>query len=342
MQKVPDVYWSKTFNGWTIPDTPENRSKCNLTSDPATLVKLQPYQQTSKTALSFMSVNNKEQLRKFLQHLQLKAYSPSTIRTYRNEFAQLLLILTQHPVQYLEPHHLQRYLLYCMQKGLKENSIHSRINALKFYYEQVLHKKKMFFEIPRPKKPELLPGVFNKEEIAQIINSVENLKQKTILLLTYACGLRVSEVVSLKIADIDGRRMVMHIKHAKGKKDRVVSLSPTVLIMLRAYYKRYLPKTYLFEGQFSGEHYSVRSIQQVLYEAKSKANIFKQGGMHLLRHSFATHLIDKGIDVVMIQKLLGHNDIKTTLRYLHVSNRDLQKILSPLEDIAALLTPVNN
>ena len=156
-------------------------------------------------------------------------------------------------------------------------------------------------------------------------------------MLAYACGLRVSEVVSIKIADIDGKRMVIHIHIAKGKKDRIVNISPTLLVMLREYYKQYKPKEFLFEGQYAGTHYSTRSIEIVLQQAKQKAKVYKKGSMHQLRHSFATHLLDKGIDVVMIQRLLGHNDIKTTLRYLHVTNRDLQKVLSPLEDITQLL-----
>jgi len=182
-----------------------------------------------------------------------------------------------------------------------------------------------------------LPGVLNKEDVALIINAVDHLKQKTILMLTYGCGLRVSEVVSITISDIDSRRMILHIRNGKGKKDRIVSISPTILVMLRAYYKEYKPKKWMFEGQGAGDHYSIRSIQTVLQMAKKKVGVLKPGGMHSLRHSFATHLLDKGIDVVMIQKLLGHNDLKTTLRYLHVTNKDLSKILSPIEAISGLL-----
>ncbi len=156
-------------------------------------------------------------------------------------------------------------------------------------------------------------------------------------MLTYACGLRVSEVVSLKVKHIDGQRRTIFIEKGKGKKDRVLSLNPNMLIMLREYYKQYHPKDYLFEGQFENGHLSERSMQQVIQKAKTKAGIQQDGSMHMLRHSFATHLLDKGIDVVFIQKLLGHNNIKTTLRYLHVTNKDLVNILSPLEDIEGLL-----
>ncbi len=254
IKKVDGAKWSKSLKCWHIPDTPANRKKCKLPQKNLSALVPQTPIQTNKSALVYLSKNNNEQMQKFLVQLQLKAYSPSTIRTYKNEFAQLLHLLKIIPAQNLQAEHLQRYLLFCIQHGLSENTIPSRINALKFYYEQVLHNEKMFFEIPRPKKPLLLPGVFNKEEIASILNSVNNLKQKTILMLAYACGLRVSEVVSVCISDIDSKRMIIHLHGAKGKKDRIVNISPTLIVMLREYYKLYKPKKYLFEGQYMGEH----------------------------------------------------------------------------------------
>lgn len=285
-----------------------------------------------------ISKENKEALQKFKQQLILKSYSPSTIRTYTNEFVQFLNTIKEKHAAEFTTDRIRDYMQYCFEKlKLSENTLHSKINALKFYYEQVLERERFFWEIPRPKKREILPKVISKERIADLINSIENVKHKTIIMLTYACGLRVSEVVSLKIKHIDGQRKTIFIEKAKGKKDRVVSLSPNMLIMLREYYKQYQPKDYLFEGQFENEHLSERSMQQVIQKAKIKAGIRQDGSMHMLRHSFATHLLDKGIDVVFIQKLLGHNNIKTTLRYLHVTNKDLVNILSPLEDIEGLL-----
>ena len=285
-----------------------------------------------------ISKENEHEFTEYKNRLLLKGYSPSTIRTYCGEFHVFLGSLKNYSAKELAPAQLQRYILYCInQLKLSENTVHSRMNALKFYYEQVLHKERMFFDIPRPKKPATLPKVISKERIADLINSIENVKHRTIIMLTYACGLRVSEVVSLKIKHIDGQRKMVYLEDAKGKKDRVVSLSPNMLIMLREYYKLYQPKDYLFEGQFKNTHLSERSIQEIIQKTKKKAGIIQAGGMHMLRHSFATHLLDKGIDVVFIQKLLGHNDIKTTLRYLHVTNKDLVNILSPLEDIENLL-----
>ncbi len=338
MKAVENARWSQTLKGWTIPDTSDNRRKCGLPLQPlpATLHS-SPAIQVSKKALSALNDGNGAQLQRFLQQLQLKAYSPSTIRTYRNEFVQLLQLLGDVPVEDLKPQHLQRYLLYCMHNGLKENSVHSRMNALKFYYEQVLHRQKMFFEIPRPKKPLLLPKVLSKEEIARIIKAISNLKHKTMIMLGYGCGLRVSEITALNVADVDGNRRLLFIRRAKGKKDRIISLSPALLVMLREYYRQYRPGKYLFEGATPGMPYSVRSLEAIIQAAKQKAGIHKSGSMHMLRHSFATHLLDKGTDVVLIQKLLGHNDIKTTLRYLHVTNKDLLNILSPIEDIKDFL-----
>jgi site-specific recombinase XerD len=175
--------------------------------------------------------------------------------------------------------------------------------------------------------------MFSKEDIEKILKAIDNLKHKTILLLCYSSGLRVSEVVSLRVKDIDSNRMVITIRAAKGKKDRIVPLSPTTLIHLRAYFKEYKPTDFFFEGQYEGEHYSKRAAQTILAIAKKKAKINKPGSIHALRHSYATHLLDKGVDITYIQKILGHNDLKTTLRYLHVTNRDLSKIESPLEDL---------
>jgi site-specific recombinase XerD len=285
-----------------------------------------------------LAPENLKALNQFKRQLDLKSYSPSTIRTYSNEFVQFLIMIKSRPAADFTEDRIKNYLQYCSEKlKLSENTLHSRINALKFYYEQVLGREKFFWEIPRPKKPLLLPKVISKEQIASLINAIENTKHKTIIMLAYACGLRVSEVVSLKVRHIDGKRKMLFIERGKGKKDRIVSLSPNMLIMLREYYKQYKPKDYLFEGQFENEHLTTRSIQNVLQKAKEKAGIKQDGSMHMLRHSFATHLLDKGIDVVFIQKLLGHNDIKTTLKYLHVTNKDLINILSPLEDIEGLL-----
>jgi integrase/recombinase XerD len=282
---------------------------------------------------------NKHVLPAMKQHLVLKGYSPSTIKTYMNEMGIFLKAIKQHPADEFTAARLKDYLQYCYEVlKLTENTLHSRMNALKFYYEQVLKKEKFFWEIPRPKKQLLLPKIFNQDEIAAIINSVTNKKHKTMLMLAYSAGLRVSEVIALKVYNIDSKRMSILIEQGKGKKDRLVSLSPVLLVMMRDYVLQYKPdrRGFLFEGNNKGTPYSTRSLQEVLQAAKKKAGVLRPGSIHSLRHSFATHLIEKGTDVTMIQKLLGHNDLRTTLLYLHTSNKDLLKIISPLDDLSLI------
>lgn len=252
--------------------------------------------------------------------------------------SQLLQAIKNIPADELKPEHLKRYLVYCFEKlGLKENTLHSRINAMKFYYEQVLKREKFFWEIPRPKKQLILPKVLNEFEIGKLFRSIDNIKHKAIVFTAYSSGLRVSEVVHLKIKDVDSQRMTLFIQMAKGKKDRIVNLSPLVLDILRGYLKKHKPRPlkFLFEGVIPGEPYSIRSAQQVFSSARKKAGINKDVSFHALRHSFATHLLEKGVDIRYIKDILGHFDIKTTERYTHVSKKILVNITSPLDDLFA-------
>jgi len=171
--------------------------------------------------------------------------------------------------------------------------------------------------------------------LGKLFKAITNLKHKAIVFTAYSAGLRVSEVVNLKISDIDSGRMTIFIAKAKGKKDRVVHLSPLLLDILRAYLRKEKPKPllYLFEGAKKGEPYSIRSAQQIFIDAKSRAGISKAVPFHGLRHSFATHLLEKGVDIKYIKEILGHFDIRTTERYLHVAKKDLVNISSPLDDL---------
>jgi site-specific recombinase XerD len=275
-------------------------------------------------------------LGRFIQQLKLRAYSPSTIRTYRGEFLQLLQLLKNRPVHELSTDEVKRYMVYAIEKqGIRENTAHSRLNALKFYFEQVLGKEKFFWEIPRPKRPLVLPSVLSETELSKLFNALKNKKHKAMLFSIYSAGLRVSELVNLKIADIDSGRMQIFIQQAKGKKDRYVNLSPVLLDILRRYMLEYKPrpKRYLFESEQTGTAYPVRTVQQLFSTAKHNAGIKKEVGIHCLRHSFATHLLEKGTDIKYIKDLLGHFNIKTTERYLHVSKQKLVTIVSPLDDL---------
>ena len=270
------------------------------------------------------------------QHLKLKAYSPSTIKTYLGEITQLLTILHTIPADDLTPEHLKRYLVHCYEKlSLTENTLHSRINAMKFYYEQVLGREKFFWEIPRPKKKYILPKVLGESELKKLFTALQNKKHKAILFTAYSAGLRVSEVVNLELTHIDRSRMQLLIKNAKGKKDRYVMLSPLLLDILTNYYKTSnpRPKKYLFEGPEPNTPYSSSSMQKIFQVARKNAGIQKQVSFHSLRHSFATHLLEKGVDIKYIRDLLGHFDIKTTARYLHVKREQLVNIESPLDGL---------
>ena len=322
VRKLTGVKWSNTLKVWHVPDNSQHREKFGLEE-----------KVIGKEAILKISEINKLNFQKYIDLLYLKGYSVNTIRTYSTEFAQLLYILKDKNVNELTTEHLKSYLLYCLQTlKLSENQVHSRINALKFYFENVLKQPKIVLDIPRPQKPFLLPKVIHIDDVAKMIKLTENNKHKTMLMLVYGMGLRVSEIVKLEITDIDSKNMQVHIRGAKGKKDRYTNLPEAVLPFLRKYYKEYKPKKYLFEGQY-GEQYSSRSAQQVFKQSLERANINKNTGIHGLRHSFATHLLEQGTDISYIQKLLGHNDIKTTLIYAHVGKKDVKAIKSPIDQI---------
>jgi len=323
-EKFPSAKWSASKKCWYLPDIDAVRCQIGLS----------PKTELGKTALTQIHPVNLSALKRMHELLLLKAYSPNTIKTYCTEFSQLLYLLKDTSVDTLTPERLRSYLLYCVTKlKLSENIIHSRMNAIKFYFDQVLQRDKFFFEeIPRPKKKSSLPKVFSKSDIAKIFAQVNNPKHLLMLKLCYGMGLRVSEIVNLKIANIDSGRMLVHIESAKGKKDRYVTLPSSILDDLRNYYLTYRPKIYLFEGQYGGQ-YSIRSVQMIFKNAMKKAKINKTVGIHGLRHSYATHLLECGTDMSFIQKLLGHNDIKTTAIYAKVSNRQIGNVKSPLDDM---------
>ena len=355
IKKVSGVRWSATLNGWLIPDTAENRKKCGLSADalPATVsvvskqmaavaVNNAVLNSRSKTApilkeaLMHLSAVNRQTLSRYVEELRLKAYSESSVKTYRNEFGLFLKYLGEREAAACTTDDLRSYMNHILEReGVSEHTAHSRLNALKFYYEKMLRREKFFWDIPRPKKPLQLPKLLNEAELGHLFRALRNKKHKAMLFTAYSAGLRVSEIVNLKLSDIDSNRMQIFIARAKGKKDRYVNLSPVLLDILRQYIKEYKPrpKVYLFESEQTGTCYPVRTVQQIFTGAKEKAGIKKDVGIHSLRHSFATHLLDKGTDIRYIKDLLGHFNIKTTERYLHVSKQQLVNIVSPLDDL---------
>lgn len=319
-KRFSSAKWSQSNKSWYLPDLPVVRTELKIAQKPA-----------GNKLNNKIHSNNKHAFTGYVDQLKLKAYSQNTIRLYTSEFAHLLILLKHFSVDDLTQERLKDYFLYC-SKVLKmsEMKMNGKINAVKFYFEKVKHQPKMFFDIPRPKKPSKLPKMLNKEEIKRVFGAVNNKKHLIILQLCYGMGLRVSEIVKIKISHIDSQRMQVLIAGAKGKKDRYVNLPNTILEPLRAYYKNYNPKIWLFEGQYGGA-YSSRSVQAVFKRAMNKAGVKKQIGIHGLRHSYATHLLESGSDLRYIQQLLGHHNIKTTQIYTHVSKTHLSKIKSPLD-----------
>lgn len=314
--------WSRSQKCWYLPDNNRNRELFGM-----------ELRILGKIAMQKIHPVNLQALTDLKNEITLRGLSPSTLKIYTTEFAQLLYIIKDYPVQNLSAEKLKSYFLYCITElGLSENYLHSRINAVKFYFEKVLKRETLFLDIPRPKKPELLPKSLNKKEIAKLIKVTENLKHQLIIRLCYGMGLRVSEIVNLKTEHIDSSAMRVFISKAKGKKDRYVTLPESVLQDLRKYYREYRPKEFLFEGQKGGS-YSTRSVQRIFKTAMNKAGISKTVGIHSLRHSYATHLLEYGTDISLIQKLLGHNSIKTTLNYTKVTDKHLQKVTSPLDHL---------
>lgn len=206
------AHWSQVKKCWYLIDNNQHRLELNI-----------PLQSIGKNTILHIHPVNQAAYTRLLDTLKLKDYSPNTLKTYANEFVQLLHTLGNHSVDQLDAERLRSYFLYCYtQLKLTPNQVHSRINAIKFYFEQVLHREKMFFDIPRPKKPKLLLKVISVQELERIFNTTSNLKHKLILQLAYGMGLRVSEIATLRISDIDTKRKIVHLKGAKGKKDRIV------------------------------------------------------------------------------------------------------------------------
>ncbi|MBC7938099.1 MAG: tyrosine-type recombinase/integrase [Rhizobacter sp.] len=268
-----------------------------------------------------------------MDYLMAKNYSDSTLKTYTEAF---LLFLKHH--QYKDPDELTerdivRYLSQMMQNGLSSSTAHSLINALLFYYRNVLKKEAFELVIPRPKKEKKLPGVLTMAECYSILNAIDNSKHRLLLLLGYGAGLRLGEIVSLRWSDILMAEFKIHIKDAKGKKDRIVMLPYAVVSYLEKYRQLHSGNDWVFEGMYKGENYSPRTVQLVMQKAIAKVGLDKKASVHTLRHSFATHLLEAGTDIRYIQGLLGHSNISTTTIYTHLTNRAVQKVQSPLDNM---------
>lgn len=336
IKTIPYYYWHKEEKYWSFSYTQ------NILSEIESYFRLFNYQIETKN-INTKGADKKEKKtygneRKlpaaYLEKLKLKRYSENTIRTYTISFTDFINYYSQKDLLEISEEDIKNYLLYLVEKRKVSASYQNQaINAIKFYYEKVCGRKKLpYITIDRPFQDKILPTVLSEEEVIRIINSVTNIKHKAILLTIYSSGLRISEVINLKIADIDSSRKVIIIRQSKGKKDRNSLLSEKLLIVLREYFKLYKPKMWLFEGQ-TGEQYSDSSIQSIFRDACYKAKIQKKATVHTLRHSFATHLLERGTDLRYIQELLGHSSSKTTEIYTHITHKGMEQVKSPLDNL---------
>jgi len=264
-------------------------------------------------------------------HLKQKGYSPKTIKSYTGHLDRFLT----YSKGAVDKASINEYLLYLLEEKQSSHSYANQsINAIKGYL-RLINKSEDFTPpyIPRPKKEHKLPKVMSKEEVKKVIDATHNTKHKTMIMLAYSCGLRVSEVASMKLKNIDSSRMVVIVEQGKGRKDRVVSLSDKMLQQLRQYYREYKPVNWLFEGSDRSRYISTRTVQTVFNNGVKAVGIEKNLSFHSLRHSYATHMLEAGVDLRFIQELLGHRSSKTTEIYTHVSVQSLGKIANPLDQL---------
>ncbi len=266
----------------------------------------------------------------YLEKLELRQYSYNTAKTYITMFEKFINYYKEKEIIEINDNDIRSYLLTIIKNGKSASYQNQMINSIKFYYESVLGMPNRFYEIERPKKEHLLPKIVSKEELISMINSISNLKHKCIVSLLYSAGLRRSELIHLKLTDIDSKRMIINVRQAKGKKDRLTLLSSNLLLDLRKYFLKYKPKEYLFEGQHGGQ-YSPQSVLKIVKNSARKSGIKQKVTPHMLRHSFATHLLENGTDLRYVQVLLGHNSTKTTEIYTQVAINNIKEIKSPLD-----------
>jgi integrase/recombinase XerD len=272
--------------------------------------------------------------KRMLEELQRRNYSSETIRAYLFAVKDFSTYFGKRP-DLLREEHLRQYQLHLLNdRKLTVDTIIGRIAALRFFFVKVLRRRYREIDLVYPKRSERLPVILSEEEVARLIESAATSYHRVILMTLYGTGLRREELCRLKVTDVDSQRMVLHVRQGKGRKDRDVTLSPRLLEVLRDYWKWRKPKTYLFPSYHSKRReqpISSRTVYYAVSEAARRAGIQKKVYPHLLRHSWATHLLERGTDLKTIQIQLGHFDLEATTIYLHLSQRHLQSIHNPIE-----------
>lgn len=333
IRKFKGRRWHHEKKYWTIPHTKEHLKQLevqfhseNLQFSPSLL----PYSEESSS--KDRSSKQKTALMQMKQHLKLKGYSQKTQKAYLGHLKRLGNFYDKN-LSELTIEDIRRYVLHHLEDRAAPHSYANQlVSALKFYYLEVLNRKDLLEKLPRPKRQQTLPSVLSQQEVKKIFEAVENLKHRALLFTIYSAGLRLGEVVRLKISDLDEERRLIHVRQGKGRKDRYTLLSEVTLELLDLYHKAYRLDHRLFPGQPKDRHINERSVQKVFDRARDKAGIRKKATVHTLRHSFATHLFENGTDLRYIQELLGHKSTKTTEIYTHVTRKDMMRSKSPLDD----------
>ena len=269
--------------------------------------------------------------KKMIAEMQLRRFSENTQESYLRSVTELAKHYHKSPDS-INTEQLKEYVLFLTnEKNLSWSSINTITAGIRFLFGQTLQRKDISLAIPPRKTPRRLPEIFGPGELIKLFDSVKNIKHRTILMTTYGCGLRISEVIGLKVKDIDSSRMMIRIEKGKGDKDRYTILSPRLLKELRSYWLEYRPDHWLFENKITKERLTRSTPHLIFKAALKKAAITKNVTFHGLRHSFASHLLEAGVDIRTIQILMGHSSITTTARYLHVARKNLGSIKSPLD-----------
>jgi integrase/recombinase XerD len=327
VRKIAGNRWSQTLHCWHVPDTMENRTLLGygLQSEENQLKK--------EETVTDLPERMQEEVNAFINYMEYRRYSERTVAVYGSAIRLFLgFYKDKDPGRITNSDIIRFNKEYILKRGFSQSYQSQVISAIKLYLKHIDFTEIDIETIERPKKPKYIPTVLSVNEVERLLNALTNIKHKSILSLIYSAGLRVGEATHVKLSDIDVDRGIIHIRAAKGDKDRIVNLSHNLLILLRDYARKYKPKEYLFNGP-GGGRYSVTSIRAILKKAKEAAGIRKSIRVHTLRHSFATHMLEKGVDLRFIQEILGHQDIKTTMIYTHVARRRLSYIASPLDDL---------
>ncbi len=355
--KTAGCKWSQTNTCWYTENTKANLSKLFDAFKNIAYLDLSRLKKTSnrpsssqpkpnnplQIAYSSFTNEQKQIVKNYIKFLEGRRYSKNTIRVYSGMIIDFIASLKSKPVDQVTNNDIEAFNQEIIIKRNYSISYQRQfVSAIKLFAERFDQTQIAPQKLVRPKKDKKLPTVLSKEEIIELLRVTRNIKHRTCLALLYSGGLRIGELLNLKIADIDVHRKQIFVRSGKGRKDRFVVLSQAVLPLLNNYLATYKPANYLFESQKGGNKYSPESIRAFLKRSCQKAGISKEVTAHTLRHSFATHLLENGTDIRYIQELLGHNSPKTTMIYTHVRKKDLLAITSPLDTIMKQLHENNN